>query len=119
METDNFYLEKNEPNRSCLLALRKIILETDNDITETTKYGMPCFTYKKKAFCYLWTDKKTDEPYILMVEGKRLDHAELETGNRSRMKIFRVNPNKDIPLRPIKTILNQSLELYKSGTIKS
>jgi len=23
-----------------------------------------CFCYKKKMFCYLWTDKKTDEPYL-------------------------------------------------------
>lgn len=70
----NYYLKKEEPNKSCLLALRSIILNQDSNVTETQKYGMPCFCYKKKMFCYLWTDKKTDEPYILMVEGKHLDH---------------------------------------------
>ena len=69
-------------------------------------------------FCYLWTDKKTGEPYILMVEGKYLDHPELEVGKRSRMKIFRVNPNKDLPKATIQLILNQALNLYKDGTIR-
>jgi len=96
-EIHNYYLNKEEPNKSCLLALRSIILDQDKNITETQKYGMPCFCYKKKMFCYLWTDKKTDEPYILMVEGKYLDHPELEEGDRSRMKIFRIIPTKIYP----------------------
>ena len=114
----NYYLNKAEPNRSCLLALRQTILAADKDITETIKWGMPCFCYKKKMFCYLWTDKKTDEPYILMVEGKYLDHPELEAGNRSRMKIFRVNPNADIPIKTIFFILQMALDLYRTGVIK-
>ncbi|MCG6186858.1 DUF1801 domain-containing protein [Maribellus maritimus] len=116
--SDNFYLSSEEPNRSCLLALRNIILQQDNNVTETKKYGMPCFCYRKKMFCHLWTDKKTHEPYILMVEGRHLNHPDLETGNRSRMKIFRVNPNKDLPLDTIETILNQALNLYRNGIIK-
>ncbi len=79
---------------------------------------MPCFCYKKKMFCYLWTDKKTDEPYVLMVEGKYLDHPKLEEGDRSRMKIFRVNPNKDLPVKTIENILKKALDLYRKGTIK-
>ncbi|MDM8159155.1 DUF1801 domain-containing protein [Labilibaculum sp. K2S] len=118
-ETDNYYLNKEEPNKSCLLALRKIILTQDDNITETTKWGMPCFCYKKKMFCYLWTDKKTDEPYILMVEGKHLTHPELEEGSRSRMKIFRVNPNEDLPVNFIELLLNDALDLYRNGTIKT
>jgi hypothetical protein len=69
-------------------------------------------------FCYLWTDKKTDEPYILMVEGKHIDHPALEEGNRSRMKIFRVNPNKDLPIKTVKSILKTALDLYRKGVIK-
>jgi len=114
----NYYLKKEEPNKSCLLALRNIILNQDINITETQKWGMPCFCYKKKMFCYLWTDKKTDEPYILMVEGKYLDHPELEAGDRSRMKIFRVNPNKDLPIKTIESILQEALDLYRTGVLK-
>ncbi len=79
---------------------------------------MPCFCFKKKTFCYLWIDKKHDEPYILLVEGKYLNHPALETGSRTRMKIFRVKPNKDLPLKNIQTILKLALDLYKNGTIK-
>jgi len=117
-ELQNYYQNKIEPNKSCLLALRTIILNQDKNITETRKWGMPCFCYKKKMFCYLWTDKKTDEPYILMVEGKYLDHPELEVGDRTRMKIFRVNPNKDIPVKTIERILQNALALYKTRVIK-
>ena len=110
-QLNNFYLSQPEPNQSCLLALRKIILDQDEQIEETVKYGMPCFTYKKKMFCYLWTDKKTKEPYILMVEGKRLEHPLLETGDRARMKILRVDPSKDIPVKTIQEILAVALDL--------
>jgi len=117
-ELHKYYLNKEEPNKSCLLALRSIILEQDTHIIETQKWGMPCFCYKKKMFCYLWTDKKTDEPYLLMVEGKFLDHPQLEEGDRTRMKIFRVNPNKNLPIKTIKGILQKALELYRTGVIK-
>ena len=114
MELHNFYLNHNEPDKSCLLALRSIILAQDNQITETQKYGMPCFCFKKKAFCYLWTDKKSKEPYLLMVEGKFLDHPSLEVGSRSRMKILRINPNRDLPMKIIVDILQKALCLIQS-----
>ncbi|UMB59497.1 DUF1801 domain-containing protein [Lutibacter sp. A80] len=116
-ELDSFYLNKVEPNKSCLLALRAIILNTDKHISEVKKYGMPCFCYKQKMFCYLWTDKKTLEPYILFVEGKHLNHPKLEAGTRSRMKIFKINPTEDLPINTIHLLLNKALNLYKNGTI--
>jgi len=113
-DIDAYYISKEEPNRSCLLALRGIILQQDPHITETQKYGMPCFCYKKKIFSYLWIDKRTDEPYILMVDGKHLFHPQLEVGKRSRMKIFRVNPNMDLPQKTIENILRESLEFCEN-----
>ncbi len=112
------YFNNDEANRECLLALRDIILEQDKEITETVKWGMPCFCYRGKMFCYLWVDKKTNGPYILMVEGKHLKHPELEAGKRSRMKIFRVDPHKDLPLSTIRDILKQALGLYTNKTVK-
>ncbi len=117
-ETDRYYLNREEPVRSCLLALRKIILSHEPKITETLKWGLPCFCYKKKMFCFLNTMKKTNEPYLLLVEGRYLDHPLLEKGSRSRMKILRVNPHKDIPIEIIQTILSDALDLYKNGIIK-
>jgi hypothetical protein len=117
-DLDEYYLSKEEPNKSCLLVLRNTILSLDKNIIETRKWGMPCFCYKKKMFVYLWTDKKSDEPYLLFVEGKYLDHPDLEAGSRSRMKIFSVDPSADIPIQRITQLLNEALDLYRKGIIK-
>lgn len=114
---ENFYFTKEEPNKSCLLALRDIILRQEENITETKKYGMPCFCYKKKMYIYLWVDKKTREPYILFVEGAHLNHPDLEIGKRARMKIFRVNPTRDIPIDTINSLLQRALDIYRKGTV--
>lgn len=111
-----YYLNKEEPHKSCFLALRSIIFNQDENISETVKYGMPCFCYKKTPICYLWSDRKNGEPYILMVEGKYLNHPKLEQGNRSRMKILRINPNDDIPIETIKFILEEAVVLCKNKT---
>lgn len=113
-DLDNFYLAQDEPNKSCFLALRSIVLSLDERVNETRKYGMPCFCFGKKMFCYLWTAKKTKEPYLLMVEGKHLTHPQLEQGNRSRMKILRINPTEDLPIKTINSILNEALKLYEN-----
>lgn len=117
-EIDNFYLNLEEPNRSCILAIRGIILEQDDQVTETQKWGMPCFCYKKKMFCFLSIDQKTKEPYILVVEGRLINHPMLEVGARSRMKSLRIDPNIDLPLSILIEILNDVLDLYRNGVIK-
>ncbi len=117
-DIDNYILGQKEPQKSTLLALRSIITGFDNNISETIKYGMPCFLYKRNIFCYLWTDNKTGEPYILMAEGNYLNNPMLEKGNRSRMKILRINPDKDIPVDIIGTVLKEGTDLYKNGIVK-
>jgi hypothetical protein len=117
-ELNKFYLKEEEPHRSCLLALRTIILNQDPLITVTQKYGMPCFCYKNKVFCYLWIEKKTQDPYILMVDSKFLDHPKLETGSRLKMKILQVNPRIDLPMEDISSILKTGLNLYRDGVLK-
>lgn len=111
-ELQNFYQTQEESNSSCLWALRTIILNQHAQISEVRKYGMPCFIYNKKAICYLWIDKKTKAPYILFVDGQQLTHPQLETGNRSRMKILHVNPHQDIPLQTITDIMTAALGLH-------
>ncbi len=115
---EQFYLSKTEPQKGCLMALRDLILKSDELVEETIKYGMPCFTYPGKMFCYLWTDKKTNEPYILFVEGKLLNHPMLETGDRARMKIFKVRSNEDLPVDQINEVLQSALDLYRNGIVK-
>ncbi|WP_304235042.1 DUF1801 domain-containing protein [Jiulongibacter sediminis] len=118
-QLNDFYLSKPEPHKSCLLALRSIILGQDEEVSETTKYGMPCFCYKEKMFCYLWTDKKSGLPYLLMVEGEHLNHPKLEEGSRKRMKVFYVNPEADLPIDDIQSILQKALNLYRNGVVQA
>ncbi len=109
---DNYFLEKDEPVKSCLLFLREHILKQDKNITEAWKYGMPFYCYKGKMFCYLWVHKKYLQPYIGIVEGAKIQHPELLQEKRARMKILLVDANKDIPVKKITKILKEVLELY-------
>ncbi len=117
-DIDDFFLTKEEPVKSCLIALREIILQHDPEITVAWKYGMPFFCYKGKMFCYLWLHKIHKQPYIGFVEGKYLQHPKLLIEKRARMKIFLFDPDKDLPIKTIEVIIKQSLDLYRNGTIK-
>ncbi|MBB3696029.1 DUF1801 domain-containing protein [Flammeovirga yaeyamensis] len=110
-DKDTFYLNQPEPNSSCFLALRSLLIGVHPDIEETIKYGIPCFSFRKKPLCYLWKDKKTDEPYLLWVDGLLLHHNRLETGSRKKMKILRVNPHEDLEIELIQSILKTAIEL--------
>ncbi len=111
-EIENFYMRKKEPAKGCLLALRDIILNFSDEITQGWNYGMPLFNYKDKRLCYLWTDKRTGHPYILMVDGNKIYHPALEQGDRKRMKILPIDPRKDIPIKTIKAIFEEVIKLY-------
>ena len=118
-QLDDFYLKQDEPVKGVFLALRKIILKQDKDITHVLKYGMPFFCYKGKMFCYLWIHKKHKQPYIGIVEGKHFDESFLLQEARSRMKIMLLNPDEDLPLEQIERVIQKALNLYKSGIIKA
>jgi len=110
---DNFYLQQQEPNGSCLLALRDIILSQDKNITTSLKYGMPFFSYKEKMLCYFWFHKKYKKPYIGIVGGIHLNHPDLLIEKRSYIKILLIDPEKDLPIRTIKSILKDAIKLHK------
>lgn len=110
-ELDNFYLRNEEPVRGCLLALRTLILKQDQDISAAWKYGMPFFCYQGKMLCYLWVHKKLNQPYIGIMEGKRIDHPDLILEKRTRIKIILFDPEQDLPIDTIKTILDQAIGL--------
>ena len=111
-DIDLYYLQKEEPVKGCLLFLRQHILDFNKDITEAWKYKMPFFCYKGKMFCYLWTNKKTGQPYIGIVEGRKLEHPLLIQEKRSRMKIMMFDAEKDLPISTITDILKIAIALY-------
>jgi len=117
-QLDDFYLNQQEPIKGTLLELKEIILKQDKDITNVLKYGMPFFCYKGKMFCYLWIHKKLKQPYIGIVEGKHFEQSFLIQEDRSRMKIMLFDADEDLPIERIEKVLQQALNLYKSGIIK-
>ena len=114
---DNWYLQQEEPAKSCFQFLRTHILRQDDAITESWKYGMPFFCYHGKMFCYLWWHKKFQQPYVGIVEGNKIKHPDLIQEKRARMKILLLDPSKDIPLKKVNGILKEVLALYKNRPV--
>ena len=110
---DNYFLQQEEPAKSCLQFLRDHILQQDPNISEAWKYGMPFYCYRGKMFCYLWVHKKHLQPYLGIVEGNKVHHPDLLTEKRARMKILLVDPVRDIPVRKITALLKEVIALYK------
>lgn len=108
---DNYYYDKPEPIRGCLLALKAIIEEMDSRITPEWKYGMPFFYLDGKMFCYLWKDKITGLPYIGFMNGNKMVHPKLEVGNRARVKVYAIDPKLDLPMEEIQELLQEAIEV--------
>ncbi len=112
---DNYFLQKEEPIKGCLQFLREYIPTLDKNIVEKWRYGMPFFYYNNKMLCYLWIHKKLKQPYIGIVEGKQILHADLLQEKRKRIKILLIDANKDVPIKKINTIFKELLKLYKKS----
>ena len=110
---DNYFLQKEEPVKSCLLFLRSYIIDYDKIITEEWKYGMPFYCYNGKMMCYLWTHKKLGLPYVGFVDGDRIDHPGLLAEKRAKMKIFLIDSSQDIDVLMLEDILRTATNLRK------
>ncbi|MCE6989395.1 DUF1801 domain-containing protein [Dyadobacter sp. CY323] len=110
-DIDQFFWDKPEPTKSCLEALRRFVLGFDGDMTEAWKYSMPFYHHRGKRLCYIWIEKKTGRPYLGIVNGNLMQHSRLVAEKRSRMKIFILDPNEDLPIDTIKEILLLAIKL--------
>lgn len=110
---DNFFLQRTEPLKGCLEYLRHFMNNYNPGITEEWKYKLPFYYYKGKMFCYFWIDKKTQQPYIGVVEGGRIDHPLLVAGERKRMKVIYIDAAQDVPTDVLTEVLDMALKYYK------
>ncbi|HRF75635.1 MAG TPA: DUF1801 domain-containing protein, partial [Chitinophagales bacterium] len=108
-----FFLSLPQPTQSTFLALSNIILNHHPSITPEWKYSMPFFYYNGKMLCYLWTNKKTRQPYIGFADGNKMDFPELIQEKRSRMKIFMIDAEKDLPVKKITLLLKMAIEILE------
>jgi hypothetical protein len=109
---DNYFLQHDEPTKSCMQFMRSHILKLDDNLTEDWKYGMPFFCYKGKMMCYLWVHKKLLLPYLGIVQGNLVNHPDLIIEKRAKMKILLMEPSKDLPIEFIDSILKKVLQYY-------
>lgn len=109
---DDYFLQQDEPIKSCLGFLRNYITKFDPRVTEAWKYGMPFYCINGKMCCYLWVHKKHKLPYIGVVEGKLINHPDLLQEDRARMKILLIDPGKDLPMDVIDEMLAKVIALY-------
>lgn len=107
-----FYLKQEDSVKETMLALKDLILRQNADITHELKYGMPFFCYKGKMFCYFWIHKQYKQPYIGFVEGKLFDEPFMLQEKRSRMKIFLIDRNSDLPIEQIELLVQKALGFY-------
>ncbi len=114
---ESFYEQQEDSLRSFMLAMSALILSQDQGITNELKYGMPFFSYKGKMFCYLWFHKKHRQPYIGFVEGWRFEAPFLLPEKRSRMKIWLLDMQEDLPIQQLEQLLQKALSFYKNGVI--
>ena len=109
---DNFFLQLEEPDKGCFLALREIIKSWDSDITELWRYKLPFYYYQNKPFCYLYKKKSAKHPYIGLVRSLNIEHPALYLGDRKKMKVLSVNPSEDIPIQTIYEIFEELRTKY-------
>lgn len=111
-EIDAFFEKLEEPNKSTFLFLKNFIKNYHTDIEIYYKWKLPYLYYKEKPLCYIWKDKKTNEPYLSFAKGSKMEHPKLVKGNRTLFKILPINPLKDIDTLLIAELLDQAFELY-------
>jgi len=110
---ETYYLNKPEPYRSCLLALKNIIMQTNPGVVHERKFQIPFFTYKSKKLGYLWLNRKK------LMLGFCLDKSLQETIGgvkpKDKYESMQIDANADIPIDIILEKLRYYLNRIDNG----
>ncbi|CAG4992998.1 hypothetical protein DYBT9275_01083 [Dyadobacter sp. CECT 9275] len=110
-DIDNYFLSRQEPARSILGSLRSLILGYDPGITEVWRYRMPFYCFNGWRFCYLWQEKDNGKAYLGFVDGNLITHPDLVAEDRKRMRVLKFDPNLDLPIEKINSLLGMAIDL--------
>ena len=109
---DNYFFSLEEPHRSCLLFLRQFILNYSADLNEQWKFNTPFYYFKGKWFCYISYHKKTKRIYLAFILGNKMSHPKLVSEGRKQIKVFYIDPEKDIDIKSLKAMFKEACRLY-------
>lgn len=107
---ENYFLQQPEPHQSCMLFLRKWLVE--QGLEEHCKYGVPFYCFKSKNLCYMSVSAKGKELYLGFVKGYLMKHPALKKEGRKQIKAFYIDPEKDVPVKILKQIVTEAKELF-------
>lgn len=110
---DHYFETLAEPERSCLLFLRQFILDYSDTITEKRKFNTPFYYVNGKWICFISYNPKIKEIYISFVDGFRMQHPQLVSEGRKKMKIFRIDAHEDVDVKALAAALSLAIQLKK------
>lgn len=102
-----YFFRIKEPEQSALLFIRRMILDSDPNITETFSFQLPFLKYKGKMLCFFYYSKKYKKHYLSFYHGDRLLHLELLSEGRKKFKILLIDANEDLPVEFIMSIIEE------------
>ncbi|MES2565915.1 MAG: DUF1801 domain-containing protein [Bacteroidota bacterium] len=109
---DHFFLSVPEPQQSALLFLRQFMIK-EMKLEEHIKFNTPFYNFKGKWFCYIsYSAKRKHEIYIGFVKGYLMEFPNLESEGRKQIKVYRIDPEKDIDVKSLKKITALQKKLY-------
>lgn len=107
---ENHFLKQPEPQQSCMLFLRKWLIE--QGLEEQYKYMTAMYYFKGKAFCYMTVSGKEKNLYLGFIKGHLMKHPKLEQEGRKQIKVIYLNPEKDLPIKTLNEIVKMAKKLY-------
>lgn len=107
---ENYFAKQPEPHQSCMLFLRKWLIEQGLD--EQYKYMTAMYFFKGKPFCYLSVSSKEKNLYVGFMKGHLMKHPKLEQEGRKQIKVIYLNPEKDLPIKTLNEIVKAAKKLY-------
>jgi hypothetical protein len=112
-----YYDKQNDETKSCLLALKSIIMSVDPQIVHFRKYQIPFFRYKNFGISFLWVNKK--KILLGFIVDKKVIPQENGLRQKDGISTLEINPLDDIPVEQIKNELRGLIEWYHSFLDKS
>jgi hypothetical protein len=108
---DNYYLSLPEPEQSVLLFLHQFFVN-DMMLQHQRTFNTPFYYLDGKWFSFIDYNPKKRSIHISFVKGNEVSHPNLLSEGRKQMKIYKINPEKDIDIEELVTVCNKLKKVY-------